>query len=147
MWVACSFGCVAHSEQAQAALDALPPAGVLSVRGGGAANALAQTGTGARGAASGGIRIVEQEGALIVGAFEVAGGEARFVGELVRSGDDLFLRGSHIEGNATLREVYQAARQFGREQGVKRVIIEGGKRTTGKVPGHIPRPLTIETGL
>jgi hypothetical protein len=98
-------------------------------------------------AAGGGIRILEREGNHIIGAFNVAKGEARFVGELVREGDDLILRGAHIEGDATLREIFAAAREFGREQGAKRVIVQGGRRTTGASPGHTPRPLMIETGL
>jgi RHS repeat-associated protein len=99
------------------------------------------------GRTAGGIRILEREGNHIIGAFNVAKGEARFVGEIVREGDDLILRGAHIEGDATVREVFTAAREFGREQGAKRVIVQGGRRTTGANPGHIPRPLTIETGL
>lgn len=94
-----------------------------------------------------GLRILEHEGNHIIGAFNAAGGEARFVTEMVRSGDDLILRGTHIEGGATLREAVGAARTFGREVGVKRVIIEGGRRTTGANPGRIPRPIILETGL
>ncbi|HWK89262.1 MAG TPA: RHS repeat-associated core domain-containing protein, partial [Longimicrobium sp.] len=93
------------------------------------------------------IRILEQEGNHIIGAFEAARGEARFVTEMVREGDDLILRGTHIEGEATLRESLEAARSFGREQGATRVIIEGGVRTTGARPGHAPRTLVVETGL
>ena len=79
-----------------------------------------------------------------MGSFKVAGGEARFVGDVVREGDTLILRGAHIEGDATLREVLQTAERYGGEQGVKRVIIEGGRRSTGANPGHIPRPIVIE---
>ena len=91
-----------------------------------------------------GVQIVEREGNTVVGSFKVAGGEARFVGDVVRDGDTLIIRGAHIEGDATLKEVYQMAEQYGREQGVKTVCIEGGRRTTGANPGHIPKPLVIE---
>jgi RHS repeat-associated protein len=93
----------------------------------------------------GAVRILEQDGGHIVGSFSVAKGEARFVTEMVHRGKDLILRGTHIEGDATLREAYTAARNFGREQGAERVIIEGGRRTTGLRPGRVPRPIILET--
>jgi hypothetical protein len=93
------------------------------------------------------ITILEREGNVIIASFRGGAGEARAITELVRQGDTLILRGTHIEGAATLKEALRAAAQFGRSQGAKRVIIEGGRRTTGANPGHIPRPITIETGL
>lgn len=91
-----------------------------------------------RAAAASGVRILDRDGSTIIGAFDVAGGEARFIGELSRNGDDLFLRGAHIEGDATVREIIEAGRAFGREVGAKRVIVQGGRRTTGARPGHVP---------
>jgi len=80
----------------------------------------------------------------VIGSFKVAGGEARFAGDVVRQGDTLIIRGAHIEGDATLKEVLRTAQQYGREQGVTKVIIEGGVRTTGANPGHIPKPIVVE---
>ena len=80
----------------------------------------------------------------MIGSFKVAGGEARFAGDVVRQGDTLIIRGAHIEGDATLKEVLRTAQQYGREQGVTKVIIEGGVRTTGANPGHIPKPIVVE---
>jgi len=98
-------------------------------------------------AAKSGIQILEREGNTVIASFKVAKGEARVIAEVMREGDTLFLRGAHIEGQGTMREAIQAARAFGQEQGAKRVIIEGGIRTTGANPGHTPRPITVETGL
>jgi hypothetical protein len=98
-------------------------------------------------AAGGAVTILEREGNVIIGSFQGAAGEARVITELVTNGDTLILRGTHIEGSATLREGLDAAAQFGRDQGARRVIIEGGRRTTGANPGHVPRPITVETGL
>jgi len=98
-------------------------------------------------AAKSGAEILEREGNVVIASFPVVKGEARVMAEMIRDGDRLILRGAHIEGNGTLKEALSAAKAFGREQGVKEVVIEGGARTTGAVPGHVPRPITIGTGL
>jgi len=95
-------------------------------------------------AAVSGIQIVEQEGSTVIASFKVAGGEAKVIGDVVREGDAVIIRGAHIQGDATLKEVLDAARRYGREQGVKRVIIEGARRTTGANPGHVPKTITVE---
>lgn len=97
--------------------------------------------------AKSGVQILEREGNIVIAAFKVAKGEARVAAEMVRDGDKLVLKGAHIEGSGTLKEALSAAKSFGREQGVKEVVIEGGIRTTGANPGHLPRPITISTGL
>jgi hypothetical protein len=101
----------------------------------------------AGGAATSVIQILEREGNVVIASFKVANGEARVAAEMVRDGDRLILKGAHIEGNGTLKEALSAAKSFGREQGVKEVVIQGGVRTTGASPGHLPRPISIKTGL
>jgi RHS repeat-associated protein len=98
-------------------------------------------------AAKSGVQILEKEGNVVMASFKVAKGEARVAAEMVRDGDRLILRGAHIEGDATLKEALGAAKAFGRENKFKEVVIEGGMRTTGANPGHVPRPITINTGL
>jgi RHS repeat-associated protein len=93
------------------------------------------------------VQILEREGNVVIASFKVANGEARVAAEVIRDGERLILRGAHIEGDGTLKEALSAAKSFGREQGVKQIIIEGGLRTTGAKPGHLPRPITIDTGL
>ena len=60
----------------------------------------------------------------------------------------MILRGTHIGGAAPgevgRHELYEIARQYGREQGVKQVIIEGGKRSSGRMIGKVPRPIVID---
>jgi len=94
-----------------------------------------------------GVKFIEREGNVVVASFKGANGEARVIAEMVRNGDTLILRGAHIEGSGTLKEALSAAKTFGRELGFKQVIIEGGARTTGANPGHIPRAITLITGL
>jgi hypothetical protein len=132
------------------ALQALPPEGaaVGTIKGGliwlGRAATVAEE---ASIVAKSGVQILEREGNVVIVSFTVAKGEARVMAEVIRDGDRLILRGAHIEGNGTLKEALSAAKAFGREQGVKEVVIEGGARTTGANPGHFPRPITIGTGL
>jgi len=98
-------------------------------------------------AAKSAVRILERDGNVVEAAFRGATGEARVITEVLREGDTLVLRGTHISGSATLREAFGAAREFGRQEGARFVRIEGGVRTTGANPGHVPRPITLETGL
>ncbi len=103
--------------------------------------------TGAKGAkevAKSTVQILEREGNIVVGVFKVANGEAREIAEMIRDGDRLILNGAHIEGAGTLKEALNAAKAFGREQGAKEVVIQGGIRTTGANPGHAPRPISIK---
>jgi len=93
------------------------------------------------------ITVLEREGNVVIASFRGAAGESKVIAEVVQQGDTLLLRGTHIQGSATLKEALAAAVKFAREQGAKRVTIEGGPRTTGARPGHIPRPITLETGL
>lgn len=94
-----------------------------------------------------GVRIVEQDGNTVRAIIDVAKGQAEVIAEVVREGERITLKGAHIAGEGTLKEVLQAAKEWGREQGAKEIVIEGGKRTTGAKPGHIPRPIEIQTGL
>ena len=60
------------------------------------------------------------------------------IANVAREGDTLFLRGAHIQGSTPggvgVRGLFEMARDLGRANGVARVVIEGGKRTTGGSP-------------
>ena len=64
---------------------------------------------------------------------------------MAKEGNTLFLRQAHIQGPGAgkvgVKALFDAAREFGRSQGVERVIIEGARRTTGagNQRGAIPR--------
>lgn len=94
------------------------------------------------------IQIVQREGSLVEMVGTGPKGEIRVLTEMVKEGDALVLRGMHMQGPGAgtvgLRELREFARQLGREQGVNRVLIEGGTRTTGANPGHIPRRIEIK---
>jgi RHS repeat-associated protein len=94
------------------------------------------------------IEIVQQEGNLVEMVGKSAQGEIRVLTEMTKQGDTLVLKGLHMEGagpgSMGVRELYQFVRQLGREQGVKKVIIEGAERTTGANPRSIPRTVEIK---
>ncbi len=75
-------------------------------------------------------------------------GEIEVIAEMSREGDTLILRGAHVEepgaGSLGISELRQLGRLLGRQQGVRRVFVFGGTRTTGANPGHSPRPVVIE---
>src|SRR5205807_2365368 len=94
------------------------------------------------------IEVVQREGNLVEMIGKSAQGEIRVLTEMTKQGDTLVLKGLHMEGpgggSMGVRELFQFARQLGREQGAAKVIIEGAERTTGVKPGSIPRTVRIK---
>src|SRR5262249_11131070 len=89
------------------------------------------------------VRILEREGATIIGAVDGAAGEGIFMGTLRWQDRTLFIDGVHTDGLATLKEWKAAAKSFGREQGASRVVIKPGVRRTGRRQGTIPNDIVI----
>ena len=94
---------------------------------------------GRRGAAA--IRVVEQQGNIFEYLGRSARGEIRILAEVSREGNTLFLRKVHIEGLGSgsvgaggLREF---ARQLGRQNRVREVVVEGARRTSGANQGRV----------
>ena len=94
--------------------------------------------------------IVEREGNLIIADAVGPHGAFAFVAEHVREGNTLILKGFDIQGPGGVkiklgREGLNAfAQAYGRSQGVKRLIIEGAKRSTGRNIGRVPTPKGFE---
>jgi hypothetical protein len=94
------------------------------------------------------IRIIDRDADVLwieaTGAF----GKIEVITNSRWDGNSLVLYRLHIDGmgagTAGLKELKNLVRQFGKEQGARRVIIEGARRTTGANPGHIPRPIVVE---
>lgn len=57
--------------------------------------------------------------------------------------DQLHLEGSDA-GKIGRKVLWEMAKDLGRQHGVQKVVIQGGRRTTGKYSGQIPSPITIE---
>lgn len=62
--------------------------------------------------------------------------------------DVLYLDQLHLQGSAggqVGREaLWKMAKDLGKQHNVKQVVIQGGKRTTGKYKGTVPSPITIK---
>ena len=62
-------------------------------------------------------------------------------------GDKLHLNGLHLQGSSAGKvgrvNMWEMAKDLGKQFNAKQVIIQGGKRTTGKYKGKIPSPITI----
>jgi hypothetical protein len=63
-------------------------------------------------------------------------------------GDKLHLNGLHIQGSAAGKigraNLWRLSKDLGNQFGVRNVIIQGGRRTTGKYKGEVPSPLNIK---
>ena len=57
--------------------------------------------------------------------------------------DQLHLQGSSA-GNVGRESLWKIAKDLGRQYNVGEVLIQGGKRTTGKYKGQVPSPITIK---
>ncbi len=94
------------------------------------------------------VRILEQADDVVILAGNTSAGELRVTANMSKEGGTLFLRKAHIEGPGPgtfgRKALWDLAKKFGRQQGVDRVVIEGGRRTTGKMISTVPRPIVIK---
>ena len=57
--------------------------------------------------------------------------------------NELHLQGSSA-GNIGREALWKMARDLGKQYNVSEVIIQGGRRTTGKYKGQVPSPISIK---
>jgi hypothetical protein len=66
-------------------------------------------------------------------------------GDITKTDDVLTIKNFDIDGKLTNKlggpNLKKIINQFGKQQGVKEVVIEGAKRTTGANPGRLPAAL------
>jgi hypothetical protein len=97
----------------------------------------------------GGLKIVEQVDDVVEIAGQVGGHDIRVLANIERQGSTLFLRRAHIEGlgagKVGVKALLDAIKDFGRSQGVSKVVVEGARRTTGagNQRGAVPRPWEV----
>ncbi len=94
------------------------------------------------------VNIVSIEGNIVEIVDQGTRGKIEMMAEMVKEGDRLILKGAHIQGagpgSSSFGELMGMARELGRNEGVKEVVIEGARRTTGAAVGKVPRPFTVK---
>jgi RHS repeat-associated protein len=92
--------------------------------------------------------VMAEDGVKIIEVATSKGVKLEVAFEEVREGTTLTLRGAHIAGSKPgqigPKELIELAKQYGREQGAERVIVEGAKRTTSSMAGKVPRPWVLD---
>jgi len=84
------------------------------------------------------INVLEESGGVVHVEVKAAQGAYEVMANVRREGTTLILDAAHIEGSGAgqfgpgmIRELREAARQFGREQGATEVVVNPGARTSG----------------
>jgi hypothetical protein len=90
--------------------------------------------------------IVDQEGELVIYSTKIGDEVITFGGDITKTEDGVMtIKNFDIDGKLTNQlgkaNLKNIINQFGKQQGVKEVIIEGAKRTTGANPGRLPAAL------
>jgi len=96
------------------------------------------------------VTILEQDGDVFHLLGECPNGQVEVITHMELVGDQLVLRGTHIDGSGPgtigVGELRALAGDLGRQYGARSVAVYGAIRTTGANVGHRPRPVMIEVG-
>ena len=88
-------------------------------------------------------RIVAQEDDLLFIEVSIGDKILEFGGDFIRKDDTLTINNFDIDGKMTnqlgIKGVKDIVVDYGRQVGVKKIIIEGAPRTTGANPGKITK--------
>ncbi|RKO68241.1 hypothetical protein D7322_28250 [Sphingobacterium puteale] len=102
-------------------------------------------------AAKGGGRVftqTEKDGDLLFYSTKIGDDIIEFGGNFSKSNGTLTIKNFDIDGALTnklgIRGIKSVITDFGKQQGVNQVIIQGAKRTTGASPGKIPSQLIFK---
>jgi len=94
------------------------------------------------------VEVIAKDGDAVHLAGQSSAGRIEVMANQRIEGGTLYLQKAHIEGGAPgqfgPRELKEFMREYGRQMGVSRVVVEGATRTTGTRPGHVPRPFVVE---
>jgi hypothetical protein len=92
--------------------------------------------------------VLEEQGAKILEVTTKQGVTLDVAFEEVVEGTTLRLKGVHIQGarpgQIGPKQLLDLARQYGKERGASRVIVEGAKRTTSSMSGRTPRAWILD---
>lgn len=95
-----------------------------------------------------GFSIVDREGDLIIYSTKIGVEVIIFSGNITKTEDGVMtIKNLDVDGKLTNElggpNLKKIINQFDKQQGVKEVIIEGAKRTTGANPGRLPAVLKL----
>jgi len=91
------------------------------------------------------VTILEEEPGAISLSIKTAKGEVEVMASMAKDGDKLVLSNVHVSGEGLGPGLTkQAARELGAREGVSEVVVQGGARTGGAVPGHTPVSFTVK---
>jgi len=94
--------------------------------------------------------VLAEDGAKIVEVSTKGGARLEVAFEEVWEGNTLTLKGTHVQGASPgqvgPKELLNLAREYGREQGAGRIIVQGATRTTSSMAGRTPRPWVLDVG-
>lgn len=84
---------------------------------------------------------------VIIFTWRLLSGTVEGIADMRLANHTLYLDGLHLQGADVNRmgrgALWECARALGRRFQAHTVVIQGGRRTTGKTKGKIPHPITI----
>lgn len=94
------------------------------------------------------VEIVARDGDVVIIRGKHAKGTVEVIADMVKKDQTLILNKAHIDGpgpgSMGVQTLKDLGKEFGKQQGVKQVIINPGKRTTGAMKGKTPSPIVID---
>ncbi len=91
------------------------------------------------------VSVIEEEPGAISFVVNTANGNVEVMANTAKEGDKLVLSQVHVSGEGMgVATTKQAARELGARAGVSGVVVEGGTRTGGAAPGHVPASFTVK---
>ena len=88
--------------------------------------------------------VINEQGSKLIEVKFPSGKTAEVMFNESWNGKTLTLSNAHIEGlkpgDVGPKALFDAAKEYGRQRGAKKIIIEGFERSTGRYKGKTPRP-------
>ncbi len=92
-----------------------------------------------------GIIVREHDGMTVSLALLLGNSIVMVIAEFIRLEDTLLIKGAQVEGRGLTRTLIRTfANVVGQIENVSRVIVQGGKRTSGGRAGSVPSPIQVE---
>ncbi len=92
-----------------------------------------------------GIIVREHDGMTVSLALLLGNSIVMVIAEFIRLESTLLIKGAHVEGRGLARTLIRSfANVVGQIENVSRVIVQDGKRTSGRRAGNVPSPIQVE---